>query len=171
MRMSTKTPSMIADAGIFGVAAFFAGVEEELDAEVFGLGIRVGFDLDDDLVVFAGGKRSGGDEEAAFGGEIDLGFAGGCFGGDGDDLRGGGLRFHGGIIEGDADAAVFFDEELGALSGGDFEEAAFAGSRFDGGVGKERDAGEEEKGGVEEGFHGRCWWLGALGFRGSKTGS
>lgn len=46
---------MIADAGVFGVAAFFAGVEKELDAEVFGLGGGVGFDLDDD-------GRSGGAE-------------------------------------------------------------------------------------------------------------
>lgn len=128
---------MVADAGVFGVAAFFAGVEEELDAEVFGLGGGVGFDLDDDLVVFAGRKRGGGDEEVAFGGEVELGFARGGFSSGGDDLRGGGLRFHGGVVKGDADAAVFFDKELGALRGGEFEEAAFAGSGFDGGVGEE----------------------------------
>lgn len=157
---------MVADAGVFGVAAFFAGVEEEFDAEVFGLGGGVGFHLDDDLVVLACGKRGGCDEEVSLESEVDLGFAGGGFSGGGDDLRGGGLGFEGGVVEGDADAAVFFDEELGALRGGEFEEAAFAGSGFDGGVGDEGEAGEEkDEGGVEERFHGGLgggvmgWWV------------
>jgi hypothetical protein len=158
---------MITDAGVFGVAAFFAGVEEELDAEVFGLGGGVGFDLDDDLVVLSGRKRGGGDKEVAFGGEVDLRFAGGGFSGGGDDLHGGELRLHGGVVEGDADGAVFFDEELGALSRGELEESAFAGSGFDGGVGDGGGEGdEEEECGVKEGFHG-----GMVGFSELKTGN
>jgi hypothetical protein len=53
-------------AGVFGVAALFAGVEEELDAEVFLFGIRGGLGLDDDLIAFAFGELGGGDEFAVF---------------------------------------------------------------------------------------------------------
>ena len=160
------TRSMIrAGACVFGVAALFAGIEEELDAEVLGFRIRSGFCLDDDLVALAFGELGGGDEFAVFGLEGDFGFANGGFGSGGNDLRTGGLGLHNGVIDGDADAAVFFDDELGLLAA-EIEDEAFARAGFDfgirkrGGVGK-RDQGDEG-GEVEQGFHGVFVWV--LGF-------
>jgi hypothetical protein len=92
--------------------------------------------LDDDLIAFAFGELGGGDEFAVFDLEGHLGLAAGGFGGGGDDFGAGGLGFQRGVIDGDADAAVFFDEELG-LFAAEIEEEAFAGTGFDFGVGSE----------------------------------
>jgi hypothetical protein len=92
-----------------------------------------------------------------------LGLAAGGFGGGGDDFGAGGLGFQRGVIDGDADAAVFFDEELG-LFAAEIEEEAFAGTGFDFGVGKGGrggEGGDDED--VQQCFHGV--FVGGLVFR------
>ena len=154
--------SLVTGAGVFGVATAFADVQLELDAEVLGFRIGGGFGLDDDLIAFAFGELGGGDEFAVFDLEGDLGFTSGSFGGGGDDFGGGGLGFHGGVIDGDADAAVFLDEELGLLAT-EVEDEAFAGTGFDFGIRKGGRGGEGDEGDeVEQCFHGVFVWV--LGF-------
>lgn len=126
---------ILAGASVFGVAAPFAGVEEELDAEVFLFGIRGGLSLDDDLISFAIRELGGGNQFAVFDLEDQFGLAAGGFSGGGDDFGAGGLGFQCGVIDGDADAAVIFDEELGLLDA-EVEQKPFAGTGFDFGVGK-----------------------------------
>lgn len=138
-------------------------MELELDAEVLGLGFGGDFGLEDNLVAFAFGKFGFADEEVAFLLELDLHFAAGGFGGGGDDFGSGGLGFQRGVIDGDADAAVFFDEELG-LFAAEIEEEAFAGTGFDFGVCKDGAGGEDgDDEDVEQCFHGVFVW--ALVFR------
>lgn len=79
------------------------------------------------MITFAFGELGGGDEFAVFDLEGHLGLAAGGFGGGGDDFGAGGLGFQRGVIDGDADAAVFFDEELG-LFAAEIEEEALAGT-------------------------------------------
>ena len=109
--------SLVAGAGVFGVAAgSAASVESELDPEVFGLRIRGRLGLDDNLITFTFGQRGGGDEEVTFLLEGELGLAAGSLGGGGDDFGARGLRFHRLVVDGDADGAIFLDEELGVFT-------------------------------------------------------
>lgn len=117
--------SLVAGAGVFRVAASLADAEIERYAEILGFRFGGAFHLDDDGVVLALGERSLRYEHVALFLELQFHLAGGCLGGGGDDLNGGGLGFHGGIIKCDADGAILLNEELGLLVF-DFKDTAFA---------------------------------------------
>lgn len=145
---------LIADARIFGVAAFLAGMELEFNAEILGLGFRSSLCLDNDLIAFAFGQRGFGDKEAALLLELDLRLAARCLSRGCDDFAADGLGFQRDVIERDTDATVFFDEELG-LRCSEIHEQTFPGSGFDLGVGKSGSGGEgndDEE--FEKCFHG-----------------
>ena len=134
--------SLITSAGVFGIfAGAAADVCLELDAEVLGLSFGSGLGLEDDLVAFAFGEFGFGDEEVAFLLELYFHFAAWSFSDGGDDFGADGLGFQRGVIHGDADAAVFLDEELG-LFATEIEEEAFAGTGFDFGIRKSGRGGE-----------------------------